>query len=209
MKTSPKMKEVIEAIAMRFEVDFAVSGTSIRLQMPGFDLLRIERVDRYRISVAHYFESAGFLIPEPDVVIFTKYQEEVGWVPIEITQSMTGYTSYVQLTDDGKGIKRYSEKGQADLAEFTEQWAQNILDQGWLENGTLQIAETLLLQAVVVEASNIGIWPEPTVDPPDMETLQEWFDEDGGCEATDGCWVEGDGTCPHGHPSWLLELGLI
>ena len=52
-------------------------------------------------------------------------------------------------------------------------------------------------------------WPEPTVDEPDQATLEEWFEEDGGCEATDGCFVEPDGTCPHGHPSWFLVLGLI
>ena len=45
-------------------------------------------------------------------------------------------------------------------------------------------------------------------EPPDLETLRAWESE-GGCEATDGCWVEPDGTCPHGHPSWLLKLGYI
>lgn len=51
-------------------------------------------------------------------------------------------------------------------------------------------------------------WPEPETEQPDLETLEEWMEEDGGCEATDGCWVEMDATCPHGHPSWLLRLGL-
>jgi hypothetical protein len=32
---------------------------------------------------------------------------------------------------------------------------------------------------------------------------------EGGCEALDGCWVEPDGTCEHGEPSWLLRLGYI
>jgi hypothetical protein len=50
-------------------------------------------------------------------------------------------------------------------------------------------------------------YPEPTTPQPDEETLQQW-DADGGCEATDGCWVEYDGTCPHGHPSWLIHLGI-
>lgn len=40
------------------------------------------------------------------------------------------------------------------------------------------------------------------------ETLMAWHQE-GGCEATDGCWVEPDGTCQHGHPSWLRKLGLL
>ena len=48
----------------------------------------------------------------------------------------------------------------------------------------------------------------PRKDEPDIETLEDWLSE-GGCEATDGCWVEPDGTCPHGKNSWLLEMGLI
>ena len=43
---------------------------------------------------------------------------------------------------------------------------------------------------------------------PDIEQLQMW-DEEGGCETPDGCWVEPDGTCEHGHKSWLLIMGLI
>ena len=45
-------------------------------------------------------------------------------------------------------------------------------------------------------------------DVPSMETLANWED-DGGCEATDGCWVEVDGVCPHGRPSWALVMGLV
>ena len=43
---------------------------------------------------------------------------------------------------------------------------------------------------------------------PDIEQLQIW-DEEGGCETPDGCWVEPDGTCEHGHKSWLLIMGMI
>lgn len=45
--------------------------------------------------------------------------------------------------------------------------------------------------------------PEPSID-----QLMEW-EHEGGCEATDGCWVEPDGTCQHGKPSWLLQMGMI
>ena len=44
---------------------------------------------------------------------------------------------------------------------------------------------------------------------PSLEELQRQVEEDGDCEATDGCFVEPDGTCEHGQPSWLLALGLI
>jgi hypothetical protein len=46
------------------------------------------------------------------------------------------------------------------------------------------------------------------MDTPALEQLLEW-QEEGGCEATDGCWVEPDGRCEHGKPSWQLALGLI
>ena len=44
---------------------------------------------------------------------------------------------------------------------------------------------------------------------PSLEELQRQLEEDGGCEATDGCFVEPDGCCEHGQPSCLLALGLI
>jgi hypothetical protein len=44
---------------------------------------------------------------------------------------------------------------------------------------------------------------------PSLEQLMAWVLGEGGCEATDGCWVEADGTCPHGKPSWMIVLGLI
>ena len=69
----------------------------------------------------------------------------------------------------------------------------------------------ILLQDAISEIQavlGITVSPEPTTDPPDMETLEEWM-WDGCCEATDGCVVEPDGRCPHGHPSWLLKMGLI
>ena len=63
------------------------------------------------------------------------------------------------------------------------------------------------LDALLAELQ-IRLWPEPTVPQPDFETLEAWL-WDGCCEATDSCMVEPDGRCPHGHPSWLLKLGLI
>jgi hypothetical protein len=51
-------------------------------------------------------------------------------------------------------------------------------------------------------------WPEPETDEPGEEQLEEWA-LDSIVEATDGCSIEPDGVCEHGHPSWLLRLGLI
>ena len=49
---------------------------------------------------------------------------------------------------------------------------------------------------------------KPTTRRPSITKLEGMAD-DGIAKATDGCSVEPDGTCEHGHASWLLELGLI
>ncbi len=44
--------------------------------------------------------------------------------------------------------------------------------------------------------------------PPCIKTLEKWS-SDCGCKAIDGCWVEPDGECEHGYPSWLSAMGMI
>ena len=53
-----------------------------------------------------------------------------------------------------------------------------------------------------------GARHKATSPAPDLDTLEGWM-SDGVAEATDGCPVEPDGRCEHGHSSWLLRLGLI
>ena len=47
----------------------------------------------------------------------------------------------------------------------------------------------------------------------EREAMESWaidkFGFDSVVEATDGCRVEPDGICPHGHLSWLRFLGLV
>lgn len=43
---------------------------------------------------------------------------------------------------------------------------------------------------------------------PAISTLKKQLSS-GVARATDGCKVEPDGTCPHQHKSWLLELGFM
>ncbi len=43
---------------------------------------------------------------------------------------------------------------------------------------------------------------------PDPEDMADWLN-DGGAECPDGCWVEPDGTCEHGQPSWLIVYGIL
>lgn len=47
-----------------------------------------------------------------------------------------------------------------------------------------------------------------TTKAPSVRTMEKWMD-DGIARATDGCKVEPDGRCPHGHNSWLLVLRVM
>ena len=134
MKTSPKMQSVIEQLAKQHGLYLSQAEAYLRLEMPGFDRLVIENIGCQRISVAHYYEQNGDLVADPDVVFFTGYG---AWAPIEITQVMAVYRRYAELDDAGQTIVRFDVRGQADLAAFTEEWAQNLLDQGWLKRGSV------------------------------------------------------------------------
>jgi len=200
MKTTPKMQIIINEIGGKFGVDLSQPGAYLRLDMPGFDRLCIERLNKHEISVAHIWAQNGFQIPEPDVVFFN--QEGQGWIPLEITQSMSGRRCYVETTEDRTEILRFDPIGQADLASFVEQWANNLREQGWLDQAVARQTRKGLHTAT-------NQWPEPETEVPRMETMYNWLFVDGDCEATDGCIVEPDGHCPHGYPSWLVYLGHI
>ena len=57
-------------------------------------------------------------------------------------------------------------------------------------------------------------YPRPTVEPPAetelLQMLQDCvMDNEVTVETSDGCSVESDGICEHGHPTWLVRNGLI
>ena len=43
---------------------------------------------------------------------------------------------------------------------------------------------------------------------PSVATMERWMDN-GVAKATDGCKVAPDEYCRHGHPSWLIVVGVI
>ena len=54
-----------------------------------------------------------------------------------------------------------------------------------------------------------GTYPPPTVDQPSDEEIAGMMLDQIDVQATDGCLVEPDGVCPHGHPSWLVVLKFV
>jgi hypothetical protein len=68
----------------------------------------------------------------------------------------------------------------------------------------------LIQQRLCASSAEAEKGAEARFEPPDIETLIAW-EAEGGCEAAcpHHCWVEPDGRCTHGNPSWLLRMGLI
>jgi hypothetical protein len=131
MKASSKMQSIIALIAKKHGLDLEARESHLRLEMPGFDRLVIEKIGENLVSVAHYYEQNGDLIAEPDVVFFTGHRS---WEPIEITQSLGGTRRVARLDDQACAITHLNTRAQKDLGLFTEQWALNIKAQGWLED---------------------------------------------------------------------------
>lgn len=123
------------------------------------------------------------------------------WIPLELSKD--GTTTVYGTSDPETGHVTVTDRqGQAAAAGLCDAWALRLLEEGFL-------ASAARLHPLTVALTYRSHWPDPTTDTPDLETIEEWMWEDAGCEATDGCWVEVDGRCPHGHPSWLLRMGLV
>lgn len=131
MKTSKSMQAIITAIAEKHNLDLSAEEAHLRLENEPYMPLVIEKVGKHLVSVAHYYYQSGDAIADPDVVFFTGYGE---WVAIEIQQPI-GYQRVAHLNDTGTAIETVNLRAQADLASFTNLWARNIKEQGYLSSG--------------------------------------------------------------------------
>jgi hypothetical protein len=100
----------------------------VRFDMPHFDRLVIERHGEV-ISVSHYFEQNGDLVPDPDVELHYP-----SWVPTAITQCI-GYRREKFIERDGKTF--VDRQFHSEVSAFLSMWGRNILAQGWAEKGTI------------------------------------------------------------------------
>lgn len=139
--------------------------------------------------------------PIKDLEIVFFIDEQGHWIPYQYDRPPTDHQvcgvidmRYLKLIIDNPAYQRA-------LASQCDLWATRLHNQGWLEYGEL-------LSTAGMESDGLFLWPIPTVEEPDEDQLEAWMMDDV-CEATDGCLVEPDGTCPHGHPSWLLRMGLV
>jgi hypothetical protein len=143
MKSSKDMQQIIGMLAAKHAVDLTEIGAALTLYNPPYMRLAIECIGRNLVSVAHYYELNGDLCQDPDVVFFTGYTE---WVPVQF-QNAYMFGDWATVSDDGTKITHLARHMQDDLGSFSDDWANEIREAGWLEHGTRDRDEVIESQA--------------------------------------------------------------
>lgn len=173
----------------------------IRLKNHKGDELHVEEQAETLTVAVRYFtkQPSGELFKQMETVCCILHFGE--WIPIALGKGEQSQVYGIANADTGYPTI-VDRQGQLGAALFCDAWALRFLEEGFLATA----AKHHPLRPKPTQRPN---WPQPTVSTPSLEQIEEWFWEDSGCEATDGCWCEPDGICQHGHPAWLLRLGLI
>lgn len=89
-------------------------------------------------------------------------------------------------------------------------WSRIVTDSTRVDDTSPNPAWDLLLdfQEMTHDPETGEGWPEPITARPDRDELLD-LALSGLCPATDGCEVEADGICEHGHPAWTLRMGVL
>jgi hypothetical protein len=141
------MQQIIQLLAEKHGLNLSEHGAYLRLSMDGYQPLVIECIGVSRVVVAHYFIHNGDLVPDPLVTFFTAGPN--GWIPMGITMSFGGSKTYAVVSEDEQTLTILNRPMQMDLAEFTEIWGQNIIDQRWIERGQKALSPLFPLGQVV------------------------------------------------------------
>ena len=120
------MKTAIEKILTELnQLDAFLRSESfaIKILNEGFMPLSIERHGKV-ITVTHYFEQNGDLIPDPDMEFVDVGGSE--WLPVAIQHS-TGHYERAAIEENGKW--KFNPRAMRDLQSFSRMWARNLLAQ--------------------------------------------------------------------------------
>lgn len=96
---------------------------------PGFMAVVVEHLEMSSLgsfySVAHYFESNGDMVPDPDVVFLRR--ADGAWTPTSIQAPLGGYRVVARVREDGR--PEVDERGQRELVRFVNMWMKNVAAQ--------------------------------------------------------------------------------
>ena len=196
---SPQMEQLIKQLASRHEMAWMQKGTRLTLAMPTrTDRWLLVNLDGVRISVTHcWVEEGDCLAPDCDMV-FVLYPD--GWEPVELRHTDAVWKSYVQAAK-AAGIPVYDEQGDTIFAHFTEYWAQQLHQQGWLTQAykveeakpsgtTNRAAACLAVRAPTLAPAMANCGNAPTCD----KTVCFAEGSDNHPELCDACWCKRYGS---------------
>ena len=126
------MKSVIEKILKRRgQLEEFKNGENFYLKIENgpFLPLAIERHGN-SVTITHYFEMNGDLIPDPDLELVIGADQE--WYPVAL-QFSTGHYRRARFWKDGQEF--VNPKEMADQRYFSNIWARNIKEQGFITAG--------------------------------------------------------------------------
>jgi hypothetical protein len=127
-----KMRAVVEQILKgrgQFEEFQKGEDFHLIIENQPFMPLVIEKHGQ-SISVTHYLETNGDLIPDPDLELIIGADGE--WYPVAL-QFCTGLYRRARFWKDGKEF--VNPKEMADQRYFSNIWARNLRDQGFITAG--------------------------------------------------------------------------
>jgi hypothetical protein len=130
--TSPQMAQIITQLGVRHAAVWACAGAYL-------SLARADRSDRWviaalsghRISVTHcWVEADECLSPDLEMVFA---RQGTGWEPLELLHTDTVWQTYTHAAR-GCGFAIYDDQGDVLFAHFTEYWACQLIQQGWVDH---------------------------------------------------------------------------
>lgn len=186
MKT--KLQALVEALAAKHGFSLGWDDREFALTLSGQEHhLVIEAMAEVVVKVSHQVEGEPARETDPYAVLF--YTRDAAWV---IVEAQTLEYSFVAATLETRQSGYYCAHifPQGEVTQAVVQWTERLYAEEWLAH------------AVLVPPSN------DYAHRPSYAKLVAWMAQ-GGCETIDGCWVEPDGHCEHGFPSWLLHYGMI
>lgn len=133
MKTA--IEQILSALG-QLEAFKSSREFAIKIENSPFMPLSIERHGDH-ITVTHYFEQNGELVPDPDMEFLELKSGRHDWIPIAIQQS-TG--SYCRAGVNVDGTWKFNAKTMRELESFSRMWARNLIAQGF-QNGVIQYAK--------------------------------------------------------------------
>ncbi len=123
-----EIQNIVEKILRKHNIDPSGKSYYLKLSMPNYDDLVIEK-EGEQVLVGHYYHHpSGDLISDP--VLAFDYNHGY-WYPVRIEQTLGD--TVCSFVENGKRMI-YPDRIR-EFKSFQRMFARNIREQGWLENG--------------------------------------------------------------------------